>query len=77
VRDLLDAVQLANVIQRVNAGTESAVKTKYLIFDEGREGEVIEEVGEHFPYVGRAVFSDAFVVKTVDLGNLTGFVIAP
>ena len=46
-----------------------------LIVDEGGEGEVIEEVGEEFPDVGVAVFTQTFVVETVNLSNLTRFVI--
>ena len=42
VRYLLDPIQLANVIQSVDARAESAVEAEYLIFDQGREGKVVE-----------------------------------
>lgn len=52
------------------------MKTEDLVVNEGGQGEVIEEVGKVFPDVRVAVFSQAFVVETVNLGDLTGFVVA-
>ena len=43
--------------------------------DEGGEGEVIKEIGEVTPYVGVPVFSETFVVESIHLGNLSGFVV--
>ena len=48
----------------------------YLIFDEGGEGEVVEEVGEVSPYVCIAVLAEAFVVETIHLRDLAGLVVA-
>lgn len=47
-----------------------------LVFDEGGEGEKIEEVGEVLPHVRVAVFSEAFVVKPIDLCDLAGLVVS-
>lgn len=76
VGDLLDAVELADVIEGINAGGEAAVQTENGVFDEGGEGEVVEEVSKEFPYIGTAVFADAFVVKAVNLSNLSALVVA-
>jgi hypothetical protein len=76
VRHFLHAIQLSHVIQSVNARTETAVQTKNGIFHHGREGKVIKQIGKELPHVGRSVFAHAFVVKSVDLGNLTTLVIA-
>ena len=48
----------------------------YLIFDEGGEGEVVEEVGEVSPYVCVAVLAEAFVVETIHLRDLPRFVVS-
>jgi hypothetical protein len=47
-----------------------------LVVDEGGKGEVVEEVCKVFPYIRVAIFSETFVVETVDLRDLTGFVVA-
>lgn len=48
-----------------------------LVFDQGRQGEVIKEIGEVFPDVGVAVFAQNLVVKAVYLGNLPRLVVSP
>lgn len=75
MRNLLDSVQSSNVIQGVNAGRQATVKAKDLVVDESGEGEVVEDIGEVFPDVGIAVFSQALVIKPVDLGDLPGLVV--
>jgi hypothetical protein len=47
-----------------------------LVFDEGGEGEEVEEVGEIFPDVCVSILSEAFVVETVNLSDLARFVVA-
>ncbi len=71
VRHFLDPIQRPDVIQCIDAGTQPAVEAEDLCLDESREREVVEKIGEVFPDGRVAVFSKAFVVKTVDLGNLT------
>ena len=46
-----------------------------LVVDQGGQGQVVEEVGEVFPHVGVAVFSQALVVEPVHLRDLTGLVV--
>jgi hypothetical protein len=47
-----------------------------LVIDQCGQGEVVEEVGEVFPNIGVAVFSETLVVEAVDLGDLAGFVVS-
>lgn len=50
--------------------------TLYLLLDESSQGKEVEEVGKGLPDVGIAVFSQALVIETVHLSDLTTFVIA-
>lgn len=74
--DLLDTIKRSDVVESVDRRTQSTVQTEDLVFNESSEGEVVEEVGEVFPHVRIAVFAKALVVEAVDLGDLTGFVVA-
>lgn len=76
VRDFLDSVESPDVVEGINAGGETAVEAKDLVVDEGREGEVVEKVGEVLPDIGVAVFAEALVVEAVDLGDLARLVVA-
>lgn len=70
VRNLLNAVERSDVVQRVDAGGKTTVKTENLVVDEGGQREVVEEVGEVLPDVGVAVLPEALIVEAVNLGNL-------
>jgi len=76
VRHLLDAVELADIIERVDAGTEAAVQTKDLVIDERRQGQVVKEIREEFPHVCVAVLAQALIVEAVYLRDLTALVVA-
>lgn len=76
MRDFLDTIQRSNVVQSVDRRAQPTVQTEDLVFNESSEGKVVEEIGEVFPHVGVAVFAKTLVVETVDLGDLTGLVIA-
>lgn len=47
-----------------------------LVLDESCEGEVIEQVGEVPPDVGVSVFSEALIVESVYLRDLSRLVVA-
>mmetsp|Transcript_25081 Transcript_25081/g.45376 ORF Transcript_25081/g.45376 Transcript_25081/m.45376 type:complete len:216 (+) Transcript_25081:402-1049(+) len=76
VGHLLLAVDDAYLIQSVDAGTKSAVDGKYLVLDDGREGEVVEDFGAVPPDVYAAELAEALVVEAVDLGDLSALVVA-
>lgn len=76
VRNFLDPIEGANVVESVDRGTQTAVKAEDLVLDEGGEGKVVKKVGEIFPDVGVAVLAQTLVVEPVDLGDLAGLVVA-
>lgn len=76
VGDFLDTVQGSDVVQSVNAGRQTSVEAENLVVDQGSQRQVVEEIGKVLPYVGVAVLSKAFIVETIDLGNLSGLVVA-
>lgn len=47
------------------------MEAEELVFYDGSEGEEVEEFCQTFPDVGVAVFSAAFIVEAVDLGDLS------
>ena len=51
------------------------MEAENLAIDQGRKGKVVEQIGEILPDIGIAVLSQAFVIKSVDLCDLTGFVV--
>lgn len=76
VRDLLRASYDADLIQGADFGAQAAVHAEDFAVDDGAEDEEVEDLTAGFPDGGVAVFGLAFFVETVDLGYLTGFVIA-
>lgn len=50
--------------------------TEDFAVDNGGEGEEIKDLTAGLPDAGVAVFGLAFFVEAVDLGDLTGFVVA-
>lgn len=76
MRDFLNTIQRADVVQSVDRRAKAAVKAEDLVVNEGGQGQEIEKVGEVLPYVCVAVFSQALVVEAVHLCDLTRFVIA-
>lgn len=52
------------------------MKTEYLAVYKGSQGKVIKQVCEIFPHICIPVFTKAFVIKPVNLSNLSGFVVA-
>lgn len=75
VGNFLEAVDGANVVEGIDRRGETSVKAEDLIIDKSGKREIVEEVGKEFPNVGVAVLSQAFVVETVNLGDLPRFVI--
>lgn len=76
MRNFLYAVEGSDVVESVDAWRETSVETEDLIVDKGGKGEVVEEVGEVFPYIGIAILSKALIIEAVDLSDLAGFVVA-
>jgi hypothetical protein len=76
MRHFLDTVERPDVIERVDAGGETTVQTEDLVVDQSGKREVIEQVREVLPDIGIAVFSEALVVESVNLGDLSRLVVS-
>ena len=76
-RRLLEPVNLADVVQRIDCGRKPSVQREYLVFDKGGQRQEIEGVREVLPRVDVAVFPEALVVESVGLGDLSALVVAP
>ena len=74
--NFLYTIESSNVVEGIDTGGETSVETEDLIIDEGGQGEVVEQIGEVFPDIGIAIFAKTLIVETVDLGDLTGFMVA-
>ena len=76
VGDLLRASDDADLIQGADFGAQAAVHAEDFAVDDGAEDEEVEDLTAGFPDGGVAVLGLAFFVEAVDLGYLTGFVVA-
>ena len=76
VRYFYLAIDLSDLIESTDRRAEPAVYAEDFPVDHCGQTQIIEHFGTVPPYHDGPVFSQAFVVETVDLGNLPGFVIA-
>lgn len=59
-----------------NLGQSAAfLKKAYLILDDCRKRKIVKKIRQVFPNVGVAVLSKAFVVKSINLGNRSAFMV--
>ena len=65
MRSLLHAIKLPNLVKCVNAGRETTVQAEDLALDDGRQGQVIEQLRELFPYVRVTVLTQALIIETI------------
>lgn len=75
VRNLLYPIQIASMIERVNRRRQTAVKAEYAIRYDCSHGQIIKGIRKMLPDVSITILSEAFVIETIDLGNLTTLVI--
>jgi len=52
------------------------MNTEYLVINNSRKGQKIKYFGAITPHINWAILSEAFVIKAVNLGNLSWFVVA-
>lgn len=76
MRHLLYSVQRTDVIERVNAGRKTSVKTEDLVVDERCERQEIEQVCKVLPDIRVAILAQALVVEAVHLSDLARLVVA-
>mmetsp|Transcript_2097 Transcript_2097/g.5610 ORF Transcript_2097/g.5610 Transcript_2097/m.5610 type:complete len:365 (+) Transcript_2097:114-1208(+) len=75
--NLLSPIDCPNLIQSADIRAEAAVDAKNHAVDERRDREVVKDLAAVLPRVGRPVFSLAFVVEPVHLGDLPRLVVPP
>ena len=66
--NLLDSVELSDLIEGVDRRRETTMETEDLALNNSRQGKVIKELSEGFPYIRISVLSQALVVETVTKG---------
>jgi hypothetical protein len=71
MRDFLDAVKLADLVQTIEGWRETTMEAEDLLFYNCCEWEVVEQVSEEFPHVGVTVLAQALIVETIDLSDLS------
>jgi len=72
----LYSVELSDLIECVNTRREATVEAENLILDHSCQGQVIKEFCELFPDVCVAVLSQALIIKSIHLCDLSALVVA-
>lgn len=70
-----DSIKLVNLIECINRWRKTTVKTENVSFNNSSKRKVIEQRGEVLPNVGISVFSQAFIIESINLCNLFGLVV--
>lgn len=80
------SINSPDFVQIVDFGGHSSVHTPNLIINDDRQCQIIEDICAISPYIESSVlmltgkktyFPDAFIIKSVGLSNLPGFMISP
>lgn len=74
--DLLSSRNNANLVQRADLGTQASVNAKHLAIDDSRKCEEVEDLAACLPYRRVSILCLALFVESVDLGDLSRFVIS-
>jgi len=76
MRYFLFPIYDSNLIQVLDLGAQSTMDAQRGTVNQGAKSEVIKYFSASSPYIRGVVLPDAFVIKTVDLSDLSGFVVA-
>ena len=77
MRDFLSASNYADLVQCPYLRAQATVDAEDFTVNDGAEDEKIKDLAAAFPDGCVTVFLLTFFVKTIDLGDLAGFMIAP
>ena len=77
VGNFLFSVKWPDVIDVLNVGRESTMHTENFIINNCSKWKVVKDVSTVLPNIETAVFPETLVIKSIDLSNLSWFVIAP
>lgn len=69
------AIDRSDLIKCLNTRGKTTVNAEDLAIDNCRKAEIIEDLGAVSPNGYASILPETFVVETVDLGDLAGFVI--
>ena len=76
MRDFLNSIQLSNLLERVQGRRQTSVKGENLVLYNGCQWQQVKEVSKVFPDVDVSIFSEAFIIKAVYLGDLSALMVA-
>mmetsp|Transcript_61100 Transcript_61100/g.169408 ORF Transcript_61100/g.169408 Transcript_61100/m.169408 type:complete len:231 (+) Transcript_61100:521-1213(+) len=76
MRHLLNAVQLPDVVQRVQRRRDATVHADDLVLDDGGHRQIVEGISEELPHSWSAVRPHALVEEAVNLRDLAALVVA-
>lgn len=76
VRNVLDSVDGSYLVEWLNFRWKSSVKTKNLVFYDSCDGQVLEDLSEHFPYLFGSVLVETLIVEAIKLVDFSVFVIS-
>lgn len=76
VRSLLNAIELADLIKCIDRGGETTVEAENLILNDSCERKVVKEFSESLPDISITIFTEAFIIETVYLSDLSALVIS-
>lgn len=71
-----DSIKLLDLIEGVNTWREATVQAEDAILNYSREWKVIKKPSEVLPNISVSVLSEAFIVESINLGNLLALVIS-
>jgi len=75
MRNFHDSIKLLDLIKGVDTWGQTTMEAEDVSLDNGGEWKVVEQSCESLPDVGISVLSKAFIVESVDLGDLLALVV--
>lgn len=74
--NLLSSGYDADLVEGADLGGQASVNAENLAVDDGGEGEKVKDLATGLPYGSVAVLCLALFVETIDLSDLSRFVVA-
>ena len=76
MRDLHSSVNKSNLINCLDFWGKASMNAEDFSFNNSSNSKIIKDLGAVFPRICISVFSNSFVVETVDSGDLSSFMIS-
>lgn len=76
MRYFLNTIERSDIVKGIDGRTETSVETENLVLNQSGERKIVEKVGKVLPDIRISIFAQTFVVKSVDLCDLSGFVVS-